>query len=743
MSSEKVVLDFPAGTVIRVPGESTYDLYVAHGGTMTEAEWLADQETNRIVAAEAAAAAVASKASVDQSEVAIAGYRDEVAAARDIVLAAAEGVAFSTPEEGIAATDDGDTFIVSGNGTGGIWSYLYRNEDDVAVLVDTYANKEAVDAAVAAGAVAVSKANEATAAAVQTAADTITTAALKLAAESARDASVVNAQLYASEAAGRAAVADGFTFDVQGSGNVASTRYRRINSTTSVLIASYPAAAIVETMAGVVVGAAGTTIPGVDEIETDASGRVLLDYHRNDGGLPDVPRAPASGVIQRGVPVVPQSYPDSLYTGSVIPDLGRSFWVWPVLVETDHSRYFSGLTRKWTGRKSRLKIVQRLYGSTMFQSVDIGDDFWEAIGGDDHDTPCIVINPDPYAKYPLVIFQSAHSGGYSRIWRSHSPDARNLDVAHNILDHEPTTYNQAFREPLNPKRLWKMSRYGTTGGAWRIMVWDNDVDNPQPDRANTIWNSDVGTEYCLARPTETGIVFFLGFHPGSNTGIIRTAFLAYDGTLYKYEGGPVINANIWTMASSLRPETVAELIYDPGAGRKARMTGVQKVADKKWQICVFTGDVELISASPVLNIGVDFTGGAPVVTTKVASLDGGRTVTSAADSYIAGGDIIAQNKMLVCRYNTAAQPNKTIVSVIDTSGNGAEGVETVIEIFAATPPATLGKKMRATAAAGVKWDGSKIVYSIGNEAMLIHAEEYQSFATWKMHTHLLDIGIYQ
>lgn len=68
---------------------------------------------------------------------------------------------------------------------------------------------------------------------IQTGLDVITTAA-------ARDASLIQAGVYATEAAGRAAVADGQSFKVQGSGDVAAYEYRRTNSTTSVLIATYP-----------------------------------------------------------------------------------------------------------------------------------------------------------------------------------------------------------------------------------------------------------------------------------------------------------------------------------------------------------------------------------------------------------------------------------------------------------------------------------------------------------------------
>lgn len=67
----------------------------------------------------------------------------------------------------------------------------------------------------------------------------------RVGAESARDAALIQAGVYATEAAGRAAVADGVAFKVQGSGDVAAYEYRRTNSTTSVLIATYPSAAAV------------------------------------------------------------------------------------------------------------------------------------------------------------------------------------------------------------------------------------------------------------------------------------------------------------------------------------------------------------------------------------------------------------------------------------------------------------------------------------------------------------------
>jgi len=67
----------------------------------------------------------------------------------------------------------------------------------------------------------------------------------KAGAEAARDAAIIQAGLYVDEATGRAAVADGQAFKVQGTAEIAAFEYRRINSTTSQLIAIYPSAAYI------------------------------------------------------------------------------------------------------------------------------------------------------------------------------------------------------------------------------------------------------------------------------------------------------------------------------------------------------------------------------------------------------------------------------------------------------------------------------------------------------------------
>lgn len=56
----------------------------------------------------------------------------------------------------------------------------------------------------------------------------------------ARDAAIVNSEVFPDEATGRATVADGEYFKVIGSGDVAVREYQRVNGNTSTLVAEYP-----------------------------------------------------------------------------------------------------------------------------------------------------------------------------------------------------------------------------------------------------------------------------------------------------------------------------------------------------------------------------------------------------------------------------------------------------------------------------------------------------------------------
>lgn len=119
------------------------------------------------------------------------------------------------------------------------------------------------DAASGSKAAALASEGTATAKAGEAAASAITAA-------SARDAALIQAGVYTTEALGRAAVADGQAFKVQGSGDVAAYEYRRIDASTSVPIASYPSVASVKKVASITGYA--TPAAGVDAASGVAAG---------------------------------------------------------------------------------------------------------------------------------------------------------------------------------------------------------------------------------------------------------------------------------------------------------------------------------------------------------------------------------------------------------------------------------------------------------------------------------------
>lgn len=111
----------------------------------------------------------------------------------------------------------------------------------------------------------------------------------------ARDAALVGAGVYATEAAGRAAVADGVAFKVQGSGDVAAYEYRRTNSTTSVLIATYPSKTLVANVSGNLVAALNSLTPsetvnftgtsGMYPLVTDSANKTILGIDSATGAV--------------------------------------------------------------------------------------------------------------------------------------------------------------------------------------------------------------------------------------------------------------------------------------------------------------------------------------------------------------------------------------------------------------------------------------------------------------------------
>jgi hypothetical protein len=110
--------------------------------------------------------------------------------------------------------------------------------------------------------------------------------AAKTGAEAARDAALIQSGVYVDEPTGRAAVADGVCFKVQGTGDVAAYEYRRVNATTvSALIATYPSSSAGWHYQGAI--ASGTSINSLTKAGTyyGAAASTINDKPASFAGL--------------------------------------------------------------------------------------------------------------------------------------------------------------------------------------------------------------------------------------------------------------------------------------------------------------------------------------------------------------------------------------------------------------------------------------------------------------------------
>jgi hypothetical protein len=102
----------------------------------------------------------------------------------------------------------------------------------------------------------------------------------------AADAALIGAGVYVDEPTGRAAVANGVAFKVQGAGHVAAFEYRRIDASSSSLVATYPAKGYVDDVRATSASFSGS---GVYPLATDRNGKVLLGYDEDTDLLVGIP----------------------------------------------------------------------------------------------------------------------------------------------------------------------------------------------------------------------------------------------------------------------------------------------------------------------------------------------------------------------------------------------------------------------------------------------------------------------
>lgn len=157
-------------------------------------------------------------------------------------------------------------------------------ENAAATLASATASASAASASASAAA-----SSETNAAASQVAAEVA-----KDLAEAAQTAALIQAGLYDTEAAGRAAVSNGQNFKVKGSGEFAAYEYRRIDASTSTLLAAYPAVTATNRVDQVLQGFTGTD--AVQPIIADLLGGTVMGLETATGRVVAALKADSDGL---------------------------------------------------------------------------------------------------------------------------------------------------------------------------------------------------------------------------------------------------------------------------------------------------------------------------------------------------------------------------------------------------------------------------------------------------------------
>jgi lysophospholipase L1-like esterase len=197
------------------------------------------------VAAAASAVAAASSASTSTTQAGISTAQAVISTAQAVIATtkadeasdSADTAVASIPHQGATPPVDPIANREWINTTTGK-RYAYYNDGTSVQWVEAGSVAFADDPATVAA--AVSAKEDAEDAEVSAAADAAAALAARVGAESAAAAAIIGAGVYVDEPTGRAAVANGVAFKVQGSGDIAAYEYRRVDGSSSTLIGTYP-----------------------------------------------------------------------------------------------------------------------------------------------------------------------------------------------------------------------------------------------------------------------------------------------------------------------------------------------------------------------------------------------------------------------------------------------------------------------------------------------------------------------
>lgn len=351
----------------------------------------------------------------------------------------------------------------------------------------------------------------------------------------------------------------------------------------------------------------------------------------------------------------PNEIKDCFWTWWINPiacRMGRTTYGGGVGVGDDEQNY--GDIKIWQQRKNSLlkaAIIGKI--ETVLTSTDKTDD---------HNAPAILLDPRPDAKYPLTVFQADHSqaGSVTRMWRSRTTDVSGLALFGSISTSVRVTYSQAYRNPKNLDQIFVIIRHaGNAQGDWRILRSD---DNGESWKEHKIFQQ--AGFYIGSRQSENGItlVFQRNVMSDVDTKVALTE-LRWDGSLVGFNN-EVLIADVFALTSPVAPFALPNLsvIYESEAGTFRRVFDIREVSENKVQVLMAefekseSGATVKQDTSQFVLLTVDTVTG--TVNRDDALPDAGNPMeASLQNAYFAGGCILGENDLILCRWNYPAGTN--------------------------------------------------------------------------------------
>ncbi len=337
-----------------------------------------------------------------------------------------------------------------------------------------------------------------------------------------------------------------------------------------------------------------------------------------------------------------QTKPADLYSTNEFSDAMWSYWVWPKAIRFNYRDYCVsiGSSPRDEDQNGSISIAQS-YKNSCFKKVDVGLSIYGKYGigrTDDHNAPCLLIDPRQEAKKPLMLFQNDHTMGATRKWESDSYDIQRFGDESTVTWYQSWTYAQAMRDPENPDRIFLFARNsGSDAGVWWLLC---SSDNGESWKYTKF--SDKPFLYFMAKPSTDGlginVVSYL--HPGAapNQKISYCKFL-WDGSVVDSAGNEIVSNVLSGGSSIFDPIDDGSLIYD--AVKTIRLMDFQEVSENNIHIAFAEFDLTP-AVSGHTYYGIYDVSAGSFTSSQVAEC--GITI-GGTSSYIAGSVICGENEM--------------------------------------------------------------------------------------------------